>query len=195
MNHSHSKPVVSSQLDYSKIKQTIAATVQEQSFLPIGNSDFSYSGTQEIVIKLATATDGAFADMKHSYLRMKVNNTNTYDIFFDGLASSIIQDFTVSINGISAETIQDYNVLMNSLMAHFGSASFSKELAITSGAPNAPLSSGAFDISSTAGTNYGTQIIKAGSSTIVSIPVVSAFLQSRIMTLTLPFKALIRQVI
>ena len=188
------KETISSALNYSPIGTTIPASVKEEYYNPVGNNVFSYSTVQTINIKVASVSDNAFCNFKHSYIQCEVVNPNPFPIFFDKFGSSIIQDFNVKVNNVDCCLIQDYNVLMNSLLSHFGSASFSKELGITSAGMVAPLvastktdgSAGhnkVLDTTATIATTiYGNNMIPAnGGSVIVSIPIVCGFLTTKLL--------------
>lgn len=180
-----SRPVVTEQLLYNKIAGSISAVTTEQIFIPVNGTSFSYHGTNEIRIRLATPVENAFLDDRHSVVRMNVENPNNFPIYFDTLSSSIIKAVRIESGGVALENTNNYNALLNLLLEHFSSNEFNNEMALLSGFTNVPLKAGdKLDLKKDGGKNYGTNVILPnGGSRQICIPLISALLKTKLIPL------------
>lgn len=178
-----SRPVVTEQLLYNKISNSISAVASEQIFIPVNGTSFSYHGTNEIRIRLATPVENAFLDDRHSYVRMSVENPNPMAIYFDTLSSSIIKSVRLESGGVALENTNNYGALMNLLLEHFSSNEFNNEMAILSGFTNVALKGDKLDLENDATKNYGTNVIQPRSSRQITIPLISSLLKTKLIPL------------
>ena len=177
-------PKVTDQLMYNRISGSVPAVTSEQIFGTVNANTFSYSGQQEMILKLSTGTENAFLDARHSFIRMKVKNTSTVPIYFDTLASSIIRRLQIQAGGITIENMDHYNALMNILLEHWSSQEFNNEMKILSSFPNASkLADGTYDFTNTAGVNYGMNQILPNDTKTICIPLISSFMNSKLLPL------------
>lgn len=183
---SNLKPVVTSQMKYDKISSTIPAKSSEKYFTPTNGTTFDYRGTQQITVRIAVSEANSMADFRHAYLKANVTNPNTYDIYYDNLASSICNRFMITCGGVTMQDDTDYNVRIQSFLDYYGSDTFNRELSITSAHPNVAFNvNGSYDLSSNAAINYGTNLIKAGQTKTIAIPIISDFLTQRLLPICL----------
>ncbi len=179
-----SRPVVTEQLLYNKIGNSLNAVASEQIFIPVNGTSFSYTGTNEIRIRLATPVENAFLDDRHSYIRMNVENPNNFPLYFDTLSSSIIKAVRLESAGVALENTNNYGALMNLLLEHFSSNEFNAEMSILSGFTNLKLDDDKLDLKGdTNDKNYGTNVILPKSSRQICIPLISSLLKTKLIPL------------
>lgn len=167
---------------FSRPTSSTPAITTEVSFIPDSTSEFSYSSSQFINIPIRTSIENAFLDARHSFIRMTVHNTNAFDIYFDGLSSSIIKKFTITAGGITLSNVDNYNRLVDLLMEHWASDDFQREMAILSAQTEKKGDDGEL-LGGLFGGNSGNNKIPANSTRIVAIPVISQFLLSKLIPL------------
>ena len=180
---------VPSSVLFNRPSSSTPAITTEVKFIPDSTSEFSYSSSQFINIPIRTSIENAFLDARHSYLKFTIENTSAtgtanqpIDLYFDGLASSIIKRFTITAGGITLSNIDNYNRLVDLLMEHWSSDDFQREMAILAGHTQKYGTDGEI-LGAKFGGIDGNNKIPAGQSRTYCIPIISQFLLNKLLPL------------